>query len=239
MSWQERSKIWMCGLLIKIGRLSHDDFTRDELNELLQPFFPRSFPIEVPAGAGTVRVTEARLQFNPQQQRLALECFSELELNVLDAKVYRAHVILVVSARPVYQVAEGMVRLTDVDVDVIQLVNDNFSFIKDTQDLISQVLPGLTLGKSLSNLLTQPLISVASVATTGRSDKLVNYLQLFLSADKQKILDHHKPEITRKLLAQLDHDALHYQLSDGWREQTFLRWGKQVSVEKDSLRFSF
>ncbi len=239
MSWQERSKIWVCGMLIKIGRLTHDDFSRDELNALIQPHFPRLFHIDVPAGAGSVHVTEARVQFNAQQQRLALECFAELELNVLDAKIYRAHVILVVSAVPVYVPAEGIVRLTNVDVDVIQLVNDNFSFIKDTQDLISQILPGLTLGKSLSNLLTQPLISVASVATTGRSDKIVNYLQLFLSADKQKILDHHKPDITRRLLSLLDEDTLYYKLSEGWRELTFLRWGKQVSVEKDSLRFSF
>ena len=83
------------------------------------------------------------------------------------------------------------------------------------------------------------MISVASVATTGRSDKIVNYLQLFLSADKQKILDHHKPDITRRLLSLLDEDTLYYKLSEGWRELTFLRWGKQVSVEKDSLRFSF
>ena len=86
MSWQERSKIWVCGMLIKIGRLTHDDFSRDELNALIQPHFPRLFHIDVPAGAGSVHVTEARVQFNAQQQRLALECFAELELNVLDAK---------------------------------------------------------------------------------------------------------------------------------------------------------
>lgn len=239
LTWQDKSKIWMCGLLINLGRLTHDDFTADELNEFIQPHFPRQFPIDVPAGQGTLNASRARLQFSPSQQRLALECFCELEVNVLDARLYRAHVIIVLSAQPEYRSESGKLRLHDLSVDVIQLVNDSHSFVRDTSDLIFELLPGLTLGKSLTNLLTQPLISAASIATTGRSDKLVNYLQLYLSADKQKILDHHKPEIARRLLTQIDENELFYVLGDTWREKTFLRWGRHVTVESHALRFNF
>ena len=239
LSWREKWKVAVCGLMIKTGRLTYDDYTTQELQALLTPLFPRSFPFDVPGGKARLTITEAQVHCQEESNRLALQCFAELNITVLDTPLYRAHVIVVISGTPVYDIQNHVISIEDLKSDAIQLVNDNYALLNDTRSLIRQIVPGLQLGKSLTEFISAPLLNIASIATTGKTDRLLSYLRLYLDHNKQRILDYHKPEIDAVLQRHAETQDLSYALGGHWREDVFQRWGKQVFVVNGGLRFSF
>lgn len=76
--------------------------------------------------------------------------------------------------------------------------------------------------------------------TAGSSDLASDYLHIYLSGSKQKVLDYHKPQITQ-LIEEIKQDPeLSYEMDEAdWQEKLFREYGKQVIVEEGCVRFKF
>ncbi|TPV60716.1 DUF1439 domain-containing protein [Aestuariibacter sp. GS-14] len=238
LSWQDKLHVLVGYCLLKTGRLTFDAFSEAELNDIVRPYFPVKIPLEVPIGEGSFECLEGQLTMPVSTNRLTLQLFCAVEIRALGSAIYRAHVAVSISALPNYYPASRTLRFTDVKVDVVHLLNDRYSLIKDTQFIIDKLIPGPLSG--LSSLLGQPIRSALSIVTAGSTEHALAYLQLYLQGNTQRILDFHKPKIEQQLLRELETRAVGYTLSDNvWREFLFARWGKRVVVEEKSLRFYF
>ena len=66
------------------------------------------------------------------------------------------------------------------------------------------------------------------------------YLALFTEANKQKVLDFHRPQIERQITQSIEQGDIEYQLQAAdFEEQIFADLGKHIDVEKHQLVFRF
>lgn len=235
LSWREKIKLWIARWMVKWGKLTHDAFTLQELNELLLPYFPYRHMLEVPFGHGRISLERAELNLNEAANRIEVQVFSDLTILAMGNPIYRAHLVVLITARPDYRPGSGKVKASQVQVADIYLVNDQYSLIVDGTTLLDKFMP-----IPVSPMLRGPVKSMLSLATAGISDEALSYLQLYLGGSKQRILDYHKPQL-EALIARLAADNLfEYQLDESdFRELLFARLGKQVVIEQKELRFKF
>lgn len=175
------------------------------------------------------------MTFNAPDNRLCIQLLASITINVAETTIYRAHLIITLSASPDYNKHESTLYFIDKQVDNIIMVNDDYALLKDTQFLLSRFVPG-----NLDSLLGRSLKNILSLVTVGTSDQAVEYLKLYLSGSKQAVLDFHKPQIEKAILDKMATLPLHHIMrEDQWREVLFARYGKTVRVEPSSLRFYF
>lgn len=235
LAFKARIKMWFASVLIKLGKLTHDDFTKDELEQLLASQLPQSFPLTIPIGVATVTMLEGKLSLDENSNAITVQLLASLNITVSNATVYRAHIVVTLSATPSYDIDTQAVSLKDVTLEHISLVNDEYALIGDTRLLFSSVLPG-----GVDQLLGRSLQSALSLMTVGTSDRAMSYAKLFMAGSKQNILDYHKPQITEAVLSEISkHPLTHTMRNDVWREALFARYGKRVGIEDNRLRFYF
>lgn len=218
---------------MKWGKLTHDDFTKSELHDLVKGSFPYSFTFDIPMGTGTVTVLEGNITLDSESNRIGLQCLAALNIVVATTTIYRAHIVFTVSASPYYDKNMSTLYLTGVATDSVTLVNDDYALIKDTQFLMSRLFP-----KSVNSLLGGSLKSALSLFSAGTSDMAADYLKVYLSGSKQAVLDYHIPLINNAIKKQIKQEDLsHTMRNDHWREVLFSKAGQNVRVEDDVLRF--
>jgi hypothetical protein len=233
MPFKDRCKLLIARLLIKLGKLRFDDFTKEELHELIADLFPHRFPLNIPIGTGSVNVQEGEIAFDNENNKLVLQCLATINIDVANNTLYRAHLVVVSSAKPQYDEISKTVLLTHVNIDTITLVNDNYALIQDSRYLLNKFFP-----QGINNLVTSSLRSAMSLFTVGTSDVAADYLKLYLSGSKQAVLDYHKPQINQAIQSELNTANLSHTMREShWREALFARVGKSVRVEDDRLRF--
>jgi hypothetical protein len=219
--------------MVKLGKLTHDDFTVEELNALIQPALPTTVDLDIPIGTATVTVESGTISLREETNSIFFQAFTSMQVAVANSVIYRAHVVVTLSATPTYNVDDKCVSLTHTAVESIQLVNDDYALIKDTRFLLSKLVPG-----RLDSIIGQSLKTALSLVTAGTSDTAANYLSLYLSGSTHAILNYHKPQITQAILREIDKLPLfHTMRDDVWREALFARYGKQVGVAENRLRF--
>jgi len=70
--------------------------------------------------------------------------------------------------------------------------------------------------------------------------ELLNYLTLYSSGSKQKVLDFHQADIERLILEEVEQEDWCYPLDEtDFEEQLFAEFGQTVVVEKGHLVFKF
>jgi len=233
LSFKDKCKVYLAQWLVKLGKLTHDDFTKAELNALVKDSFPYTFVFEIPIGAGTVSVLEGKVTLGNESNRIGLQCLSAVKIDVAATTIYRAHVVFTLSATPVYDKNMSTLYLTGLTTDSVTLVNDDYALIKDTQFLLTRFFP-----KSVNSLLGGPLKSALSLFSAGTSDMAADYLTLYLSGSKQAVLDYHVPHIDSALKKQITQKDLTHTMRDNhWREVLFSKLGQNVRVEEGVLRF--
>ncbi len=233
LSLKDNCKLIVAWCLVKLGKLTHDDFSKQELQSLVDGSFPYTFTFEIPIGTGTVNVLEGKVTLDESTNRIGLQCLASLTIVVASNTIYRAHVIFALSTTPCYVRETKTVCLNQLRTDAITLVNDDYALIKDTHYLLSRFFP-----RSVNSLLSGSLKSALSLFTAGTSDMASDYLKLYLSGSKQAILDYHKPQIDAAIRTQISEDKLCHELSDEqWREVLFSKRGESVRVEGNVLRF--
>ena len=233
LSLKDKCKVYFAQWLVKLGKLTHDDFSKSELHGLIANSFPYTFTFEIPIGIGTVSVLEGNLILDSEHNRIGLQCLAALKIDVAATTIYRAHVVFTLSATPHYDKNMSTLYLIDLKTDGVKLVNDNYALIKDTQFLLARFFP-----KSVNSLFGAPLKTAFSLFSAGTSDIAADYLRLYLSGSKQAILDYHTPQIDSAIKKQITQEHLsHTMRSDHWREVLFSKLGQSVRVEDDVLRF--
>ena len=233
LSFKDKCKVYLAQWLVKWGKLTHEDFTKSELHDLVKVSFPYSFTFDIPMGTGTVTVLEGNITLDNANNRIGLQCLAALNIVVASTTIYRAHVVFTVSASPYYDKNMSTLYLTDLFTDSVTLVNDDYALIKDTQFLMSRYFP-----KSVNSLLGGSLKSALSIFSAGTSGIAVDYLQVYLTGSKQAVLEYHIPHINRAIKNQINQEDLsHTMRGDHWREVLFSKLGQNVRVEDDVLRF--
>jgi hypothetical protein len=233
--WRLKLRLITARILIKIGRLTHADYTAEELNELIAPHLPEKFNIDVPNAKGELTLLKAEVSMPYNEDYIKVQVLSSLLIGSLGNPIYRAHLIIQLKAYPTYDVATNTVKLDRLLVDDVRLVNDEYSILKDSRELL-----GLFFPKQLQNLFTGTFKSAFGLLTGGGSDAATNYVKLYLSGSKQRILDYHRPQIEAKVAEFASSEELQYQLdTNDFEEHLFTLYGKEVVVEQGQLRFKF
>lgn len=234
-NWRLKCKLLFARLLIKLGKLTHADYTPKELQAFISPHLPADFGIDVPAGNGKLELLEAEVKIGYQSTTVSVQLLGSLIIESMGNPIYRAHVVITLEATPFYDAESKIVKLSELLMDDVRLINDEYAILKDTQHILSNFVP-----RPFQNLVTGTMKSAIGLITGGGSEAASNYLKLYLSGSKQRILDYHKPQLV-DLVADLVHDEdFQYELDQSdWEEHLFALYGKEVVVEEGQLRFKF
>jgi hypothetical protein len=228
-------KIVLARWLIRFKKLQHAEYTSDELTALIATHLPMTFPVSVPKGEGSFTLLSAEISMPHNKRIIVAEVLSSFDVVYLGNPIYRAHIVIHIEAAPHYVADSKLVALKDAIISDIKLLQDEYSFLKDTRDIINLFIPSPFMSMFTGTMKT------ALTLMTGTSPADANaYLQLYLSGSKQRILDYHKPQLEKIVTDLAASDEMHYQLDESnWEELLFAKLGKEVVVEEGKLRFKF
>lgn len=233
--WQLVVHKYFAKWLIRFGKIKHVDYTVEELNALITPHFPASFAVDVPIGKGSFTLLEGEISIPRNATMMHVQLLCSLNIEAVSNPLYRAHVVAVLQVEPEYDVALKQVSIKQILLDEIRLVHDEYALLNDSRQLLDLILP-----RSMQSLIGGTFKSALGLMTAGSSDLASEYLKMYMSGSKQKVLDYHKPQII-KLLQELKQDPeMVYTMNDNdWQESLFRQYGKTVVVEQRALRFKF
>jgi hypothetical protein len=221
--------------LIHFKRLTHVDYSVDDISHLIQPHLPLSFPISVPRGEGRFTLSTVNISMPINSNYIQAEVLGGIEVTYLANPIYRAHVMLVVQAMPLYDHITKNVLLTAIRITGIHMLNDEYSILKDTSSLINQFVPSQVL-----YMMTGTMKTAFNIMTGTTTSEANSYLQMYLSGSKQKVLDYHKPQIENIIVELAASEEMQYSLDiNDFEEGLFIQYGKELVVEDSHLRFKF
>jgi hypothetical protein len=233
--WRLKLRLFIARILIKIGRLTHADYSAAELKNIVDNHLPETFDIDVPRGKGELTLMQADLSMPMNQNFINVELLGSMLIGSSANPIYRAHLIVVLNAYPIYDVPSKTVKLNKLLVSDVRLINDKYAIIEDSRDLLSLFLP-----KPLQSLVGDTVKSAFGIMTGGGSELASNYMKLYLSGSKQRILDYHRPQIETLVADFAKKEYLQYTLNhEVFEEHLFCLHGKNVLVENGMLRFKF
>ena len=228
-------KIVLAKWLIRFKKLKHAEYSSDELTALITEHLPKTFPVSVPKGEGSFTLLSAEVSMPGNKHIIQAEVMSSFDVVYLGNPIYRAHIVILLEASPHYHADSKHVSLKDALISEIKLLQDEYSFLKDTQHIINIFIPS-----PIMSMFTGTMKTALSLMT-GTSPADANaYLQLYLSGSKQRVLDYHKPQLEKIVTDLAASDDMHYQMDESnWEELLFSKLGKEVVVEEGKLRFKF
>jgi hypothetical protein len=228
-------RLLLAKCLIRFKRLKHVDYSVEDISQLIEPHLPTSFPISVPKGDGRFSLSKAKITMPINTNYIQAEVLGSIEVTYLGNPIYRAHVVLVVQAKPKYDDTTKNVLLTDIRITDIHMLNDEYSILKDTSSLINLFVPSPVL-----SMVTGTMKTAFNIMTGTTASEANSYLQVYLSGSKQKVLDYHKPQIENIIVELAASEDIQYSLDkNDFEEGLFIQYGKQVVVEEGHLRFKF
>lgn len=141
LEWRDKLRFYLARWMIRFNKLTHDAFTIQEINDLLQPYFPYEQDITVPFGNGFLSFDEAEVALNERDNRIEVQVFSSLRVMAMGNPIYRAHLVILISAKPDYSPGSDKIRVQEVQVDDIYTVNDEYALLMDSASLIDRFMP--------------------------------------------------------------------------------------------------
>jgi hypothetical protein len=192
-------------------------------------------PISVPKGEGRFTLSKTTISMPINSNYIQVQVFGSIDITYLANPIYRAHVVLVVQAKPHYEHTTKNVLLTEIRITDIHMINDEYAILKDTTSLINLFVPSPVL-----SIVTGTMKTAFNVMTGTTASEANSYLQMYLSGSKQKVLDYHKPQIENVIIELAASENMQYSLDrNNSKEGLFIRYGKEVVVEDGHLRFKF
>ncbi|MEP4891579.1 MAG: DUF1439 domain-containing protein [Aliiglaciecola sp.] len=226
---------WMAKWMIKLGKIRHVDYTIEELNALARPHFPQTLDVEVPVGKGRFTILDVEIDIPRNSDTIKVQLYSSLDIDAVGSPLYRAHLLIILDVIPKYNAENKTVVIDSLKLDSIRLVNDEYALLNDSKQLLALVFP-----KSVQNLISGTFKSALGLMTAGSSDVAADYLHLYLSGSKQRVLDYHKPQIIKLLDETKQNPEFVYKLDENdWQEALFIQHGQLVCVEQRCIRFKF
>ena len=230
-----KARLFIAKWLIRFKKLKHAQYTSDELGALVAEYLPKTFPVSVPRGQGSFTLMTADVTMPLRSRNIHVEVLSSFEVEYLANPIYRAHLVIMLEAKPLYDVEAKHVRLEEVQITNIKLLHDEYSLLKDGRHLLNNFVPSPVL-----SMFTDTVRTALNLVTGSSVSDANAYLQLYLGGSKQRVLNYHKPQLEQIVIEMAAGDDVSYQLDDSnWEEQLFSQFGKEVVVEEGKLRFKF
>lgn len=222
-------------LLIRYKMIKEARYNCAELNDMLATNFPQKIQLSLPGSEGQLVLLNAELSMPPAQEQLHIQLYCSFSVNVANHDIYRAHLLITGTVTPYYVAEEKALRLKKMQLSELRLVKDDYAFIDSTTELATLFMP-----KSFKYLLTSTVNTTFGLLKGFVPTELLNYLTLYSSGSKQKVLDFHQADIKRLILEKVEQEDWCYPLDEtDFEEQLFAELGQQVVVENGYLVFKF
>ncbi|TQV76604.1 hypothetical protein FLL45_01205 [Aliikangiella marina] len=230
-----RWKLFFARLAIRLGLLKRESIDTVEVNQLINENLPITFEIPTPGGDGELTLLQVSFHVDKEKDCIHAELLCNFSVDVKNKLIYNTHLQITVESGLEFHKASRAIGVKDVSITQLNLISDKYSIMKDTTSLLSALIPGAV--KSLVNLTltsTQVLLGGTKLSAAAQ------YLMIYTSGSKQKVIDYHTPTIEKmvgKLLASPDY---RYILDDNdFEENLFADHGKRVSIENGKVYFIF
>lgn len=226
---------WFVRQLIRFKYIKHSFYTERQLNKMLSIHFPQTIKIPYKGSDAKLTIMNAELSLPLDENKIDLQMYCSFLVRVKSIDTYRAHIIISSQVTPVYDQEEKAIRLNDVRLNDIRLVDDDYAFIRSTKDLISELMP---LG--MGGIFSMTVSTTLSVLKGILPSEIVNYLNLYTSGSKQKVLDYHKPEIEQMITKKIEKENWLYRLDEtDFEQKMFSELGREIYVKDGKLIFRF
>jgi hypothetical protein len=222
-------------LLIRSKMIKESRYSCAELNDMLATNFPQTMQLPLPGSEGQLILLNAELSMPHAQHQLHIQLYCSFSVSVVNHDIYRAHLLISGIVTPYYLAEDKTLRLKNMQLSELRLVKDDYAFINSTTELATIFMP-----KSFKFLLLSSLNTTFSLLKDFVPAELLNYLTLYSSGSKQKVLDFHHADIERLILAEIEQDDWCYPLDEtDFEEQLFAEFGQVVVIENGHLVFKF
>jgi len=222
-------------LLIRSKIIKEARYSCTELNDMLATNFPQNIHLPLPGSEGQLVLLDAELSMPLAQEQLHIQLYCSFSVRVANHDIYRAHLLISGTVTPYYVAEEKALRLKNMQLSELRLVKDDYAFIDSTTELATLFMP-----KPFKYLLLSTVNTTLSLLKGLVSAELLNYLTLYSSGSKQKVLDFHQADIKRLILEEVEQEDWCYPLDEtDFEEQLFAELGQQVVVENGFLVFKF
>ena len=222
-------------LLIRYKMVKESRYSATELDDMLATNFPQTMQLPLPGSEGKLVLLNAKLSMPLAQDQLHIQLSCSFSVSVANHDIYRAHLIISGTVTPYYAVEEKALRLKNMQLSELRLVNDDYAFIDSSTELATLLMP-----KKFKSLLLNSLNTTFSLLKGVVPTELLNYLNLYSSGSKQKVLDFHQADIERLILKEVEQEDWCYPLDETeFEEQLFAELGQVMIVENGFLVFKF
>jgi len=234
--WQE----FITRLLVRFGYIKQSPIDLNDITQLVNSQLPEQFKITIPGGDGELTVKEIDSEILSQKQWLQIELMCDFSTSIKKMVLYKTHLQLILEGSPHFNKVDKTIGLKNVKVSQINLISDQYSFLKDTSLLISQLVPG-----PIKSILSATVASTMAVLdSTIPGSKSVNdvtrYLNLYSKGSKQLVIDYHRDEIEGKIIQLMEGDSMKYLLDENvFEEKLFAEFGTDIVIEKGQALFVF
>ncbi|MDP7592573.1 MAG: hypothetical protein QF552_07730 [Litorilituus sp.] len=232
-------KAWLTGFFAKLAIRSkwikEASYSPEELNEMLATSFPQTLPVPMINSEGTLTLLNAELSMPLEQDTLHIQLFCAFKISVAGHDIYRAHLTVCGTVLPYYAVTEKVIRIKNMTLTELRLINDDYAFIGSSTELATLFMP-----KAFKYLLLSSMQLTLSVLKGAVPNSLLNYLNLYASGSKQKVLDYHHSDIEHLIIKKVEQEDWFYPLDESdFEEQLFAQFGQTIAVENGRLLFKF
>ncbi|TDF38409.1 DUF1439 domain-containing protein [Alteromonadaceae bacterium M269] len=232
--WREKLQILFAKLMIRFKRLKHVVYTEAELNDLLRQQFPIQFPVNIPASNGEFSITGGSLRMPYDVEHFKIELKGQLKVDSMGTPLYRAHLYIHLLAIPAYNKETKVVSIDSINIKEIVLIKDEYGLINDGQSILKQLIPSPVTAMMGGTLKAMNLLSGNNMSD------LTQYLKLYISGNKQRVLDYHTPEIEQRVREYASSQDLTYEMDPSeWDQALFIELGEKVAIKNGELRFIF
>ncbi|MCV2885116.1 hypothetical protein OE749_10475 [Aestuariibacter sp. AA17] len=235
VSWRHKGKQLLAKWLIKIGKLRYVDYEKSQLQNKILAHLPYTLPIRVPLGKGNLTIETLSLTFNPLQNHIHAQLFTDFTITSVSATLYRAHVSIATTLSIAFKSELHAVVIDQIDINEIRLIKDEYALVNQSREALATLVP-----HHLQNLVLGTVKSALGFLTAGVSDASLDYVSLFTNGSKQNILDYHHTQLEEKLRHFTCTPSCQYILDgNDWEEALFIKYGSHITIESDVIRFHF
>lgn len=222
-------------LFIRLKRIKHVHYDEEELNKLLINFFPKKLNMPLVNSEGELTILNVEISMPLDQNKLHAQLFCSFVIMVVGKAIYRAHLVVTGTVVPYYIADKKEIRLKNLQISEIRLVNDDFAFIGSATELAMFYVP-----KPFKLLMGSTVHITLSLLKGVIPNELLSYVTLYSSGSKQKVLDFHTPEIEHLIHKEIEQNSSYYPLDESdIEEKLFADMGKEIVVENGKLVFKF
>ena len=233
--FKQKINLFFAKVLIRTKMIKEARYSSAELNDMLATNFPQTILFPLPGSNGKLILLNAELSMPIAQEKLHIQLYCSFSVNVTNHDIYRAHLSISGTVTPYYIPDEKALRLKNMQLSELNLIKDDYAFIDSSTELATLFMPN-----SFKSILTNTVNTTFSLLKGLVPTELLNYLSIYSSGSKQKVLDFHHADIERLILKEVEQEDWCYPLDEtDFEEQLFAEFGQLVIVEDGFLVFKF